>query len=88
MPPAVPGTADRLHRGLVRLPELWDTPPDREMLFSLDVLLALRPGRLLRVTLQTPYKLCFLTQRADGWIDYFAVMPVPVGHESHISQLL
>ena len=74
--------------GLVCLPELRDTPPDREMLFSLDVLLALRPGRLLRVSLQPPYKLCFLVQRADGWIDYFAVMPVPVGHESRISQLL
>ena len=74
--------------GLVCLPELRDAPPDREMLLALDVLLALHPGRLLRVSLQPPYKLCFLVQRADGWIDYFAVMPVPVGHESRISQLL
>lgn len=74
--------------GLICLPELRNRPPDPEMLLSLDVLLALRPGRLLRVSLQPPYKLCFLVQRADGWIDYFAVMPVPVGHEGRISQLL
>lgn len=67
--------------GLVCLPELRDTPPDREMLLALDVLLALHPDRLLRVSLQPPYKLCFLVQWADGWIDYFAVMPVPLGHE-------
>ena len=73
---------------LVCLPELRDTPPDWEMLLALDILLALHPGRLLRVSLQPPYRLCFLTQRADGWIDYFAVMPVPVGHEGRISQLL
>ena len=76
------------HEGLICLPELRSTPPDREMLLALDILLALRPGRLLRVSLQPPYRLCFLTQRADGWIDYFAVMPVSVGHESRISQLL
>lgn len=74
--------------GLVCLPELKDAPPDREMLLALDILLALRPGRLLRVSIQPPYKLCFLVQRADGWIDYFAVMPVPAGHEGRISQLL
>lgn len=73
---------------MLSLPELRSTPPDREMLLALDILLALRPGRLLRVSLQPPYRLCFLTQRADGWIDYFAVMPVSVGHESRISQLL
>ena len=58
------------HEGLICLPELRSTPPDREMLLALDILLALRPGRLLRVSLQPPYRLCFLTQRADGWIDY------------------
>ena len=74
--------------GLICLPELRNMPPDREMLLALDVLLALHPERLLRVSIQRPYKLCFLLQRADGWIDYFAVMPVPIGHEGRISQLL
>lgn len=74
--------------GLICLPELRNTSPDPEILLSLDILLALQPGQLLRVSLQPPYKLCFLVQRADGWIDYFAVMPVPAGHEGRISQLL
>ena len=74
--------------GLVCLPALRATPPDREMLLALDVLLALHPDRLLRLSLQPPYKLCFLVQRADGWVDDSAGMPVPVGHEGRSSQLL
>ena len=74
--------------GLICLPELRGMSPDPEMLLSLDILLALQPGRLLQVSRQPPYKLCFLVQRADGWIDYFAVMPVLPGHEGRLSLLL
>ena len=73
---------------LVCLPELWSSAPDRERLFALDILLALSPAKLLQVSVQPPYKLCFLLERADGRVDYFAVMPVPVGHEERVCQLL
>ena len=100
---ALENTAARLERGAVELRAICERsmPPvstigqkptlpslDIAGQMALDVLLALHPDRLLRVSLQPPYKLCFLVQRADGWIDYFAVMPVPVGHEGRISQLL
>lgn len=73
---------------LISLPELRCERPDRETLLSLDILLALKPVRLLQISTQPPYKLCFLLQRADSWIDYFAVMPVEPGHEARICQLL
>ncbi len=73
---------------LVSLPELRDTAPNRETLLAVDILLALAPAKLLQISIQPPYRLCFLLQRADGWIDYFAVMPVQPGHEARISQLL
>lgn len=74
--------------GLISLPELRCETPDRERLLALDVLLALKPEKVLQLSIQEPYKLCFLLQRADGWIDYFAVMPVQSGHEARICQLL
>lgn len=74
--------------GLISLPELRCDIPDRETLLSLDILLALKPEKLLKISVQPPYKLCFLLQRADGWIDCFAVMPVEPGHETRICQLL
>lgn len=73
---------------MVCLPELRDRTPDRERLLALDVLLALKPARLLQVSVQPPYPLCFLLQRADGRIDHFAVMPAPMGHEGRVCQLL
>ncbi len=73
---------------MVCLPGVRNQPPDRERLLALDVLLALKPARLLQVSAQQPYPLCFLLQRPDGWIGHFAVMPVPMGHEGRISQLL
>lgn len=82
------GLLARSEGGLICLPELQHESPDGEILLSLDTLLALRPERLLQVSVQPPYKLCFLLQRSDGWIDYFAVMPVAEGHETRISQLL
>ncbi|MCM1233107.1 MAG: hypothetical protein NC489_23550 [Ruminococcus flavefaciens] len=74
--------------GLVCLPELLRHAPDRERLLSLDILIALKPERLLQISLCQPYSLCFLLQRADGWIDHFAVIPAPAGQEARISQLL
>ena len=82
------GLLARSGDGFICLPDLLRDKPDGEILLSLDVLLALRPERLLQVSIQPPYKLCFLLQRSDGWIDYFAVMPVRAGHEGRISQLL
>lgn len=82
------GLLSRSSEGMVCLPELWDSAPDRERLFALDILLALAPARLLQVSAQSPYKLCFLLERADGQVDYFAVMPVPLGHEGRVCQLL
>ncbi len=82
------GLLARSGEGLICLPELRNDTADREMLLALDALLALAPERLLQVSAQPPYKLCFLLQRADGWIDYFAVAPVYAGHEERISQLL
>ena len=82
------GLLSRSSEGMVCLPELWDSAPDRERLFALDILLALAPARLLQVSAQPPYKLCFLLERADGQVDYFAVMPVPLGHEGRVCQLL
>ena len=54
----------------------------------LDILLALAPAKLLQVSAPRPYALCFLLERQDGWLDHFAVMPVPMGHEARVSQLL
>ena len=82
------GLLARSGDGCICLPDLLRDRPDSEILLSLDVLLALRPERLLQVSARQPYKLCFLLQRSDGWIDYFAVMPVQPGHEGRISQLL
>lgn len=82
------GLLARSAEGLVCLPELRNTAPDRERLLALDILLALSPARLHQVAVQPPYKLCFLLQRADGRADYFAVMPVSAGHEERISQLI
>lgn len=82
------GLLTRSDEGIICLPELRCRAPDRERLLSLDVLLALKPERLLQISLCPPYSLCFLLQRADGWIDHFAVMPVPAGQEVRISQLL
>lgn len=82
------GLLARAGEGLICLPELWGGPPDREKLLSLDILLALAPERLLQVSVQPPYPLCFLLQRAGGRMDYFAVMPVRAGQEARISQLL
>lgn len=82
------GLLSRSSEGLVCLPELRDSAPDRERLFALDILLALSPAKLLQVSVQPPYKLCFLLERADGWADHFAVMPVPAGHEERVCQLL
>ena len=82
------GLLARSGDGCICLPDLLRDRPDSEILLSLDVLLALRPERLLKVSARQPYKLCFLLQRSDGWIDYFAVMPVRAGHEGRISQLL
>lgn len=82
------GLLARSGDGCICLPDLLRDSPDSEILLSLDVLLALRPERLLQVSARQPYKLCFLLQRSDGWIDYFAVMPVQPGHEGRISQLL
>lgn len=82
------GLLSRSSEGMVCLPELWDSAPDRERLFALDILLALAPAKLLQVSAQPPYKLCFLLERADGQVDYFAVMPVPLGHEGRVCQLL
>ena len=45
-------------------------------------------SKLLQVSVQPPYKLCFLLERADGWVDHFAVMPVHPGHEVRVCQLL
>lgn len=82
------GLLARSEDGLVCLPELRNGTPDRDMLLALDILLALAPACLLQVSVQPPYQLCFLVQRSDGWIDHFAVVQVPMGHESRISQLL
>lgn len=82
------GLLSRSSEGLICLPEFRDSAPDRERLFALDILLALAPAKLLQVSVQPPYKLCFLLERADGWVDHFAVMPVHLGHEVRVCQLL
>ena len=82
------GLLARSAEGLICLPELRDSTPDRERLFALDILLALSPAKLLQVSVQPPYKLCFLLERANRWVDHFAVMPVPLGHERQVCQLL
>lgn len=82
------GLLARSGEGLICLPELRGGPPDRERLLALDILLALAPERLLQVSAQPPYPLCFLLQRAGGRVDAFAVMPVRAGHEVRVSQLL
>ena len=55
---------------------------------AMTALLALAPAKLLQVSAPRPYALCFLLERQDGWLDHFAVMPIPVGHEARVSQLL
>ena len=80
------GLLSRSSEGLVCLPEFWNSAPDRERLFALDILLALAPAKLLQVSVQPPYQLCFLLERADGRVDHFAVMPVPVGPLERIEQ--
>lgn len=82
------GRLVRLSGGMVALPELRERSPDAERLLALDILLALTPARVLRVSAPKPYALCFALERQDGWLDHFAVMPIPVGHEARISQLL
>ncbi len=82
------GLLARPDAGLVCLPELRGEAPDLDMLLALDILLALAPAKLLQVSDRPPYKLRFLLQRTDGHIDPFAVMPVPLGHEGRVSQLL
>lgn len=82
------GLLAQSYESVVCLPERRNETPNRETLLALDLLLALKPARLLQVSVQRPYPLCFLLQRPDGWIDHFAVMPVPMGHEGRISQLL
>ena len=61
------GLLSRSSEGLICLPELRNSAPDRERLFALDILMALTPAKLLQVSVQPPYKLCFLLERADGW---------------------
>lgn len=82
------GLLSRSGDGLVCLPELRNDAPDRERLFAVDILLALSPAKLLQVSVRPPYALCFLLERAGGHVDPFAVMPVPLGHEERVSQLL
>lgn len=82
------GLLTKAGEDVICLPKLRNEPPNRERLLALDVLLALRPAQLLQVSVQPPYPLSFLVQRADGWADFFAVMPVPMGQEAQISQLL
>ena len=60
------GLLARSRDGCICLPELLRDRPDSEILLSLNVLLALRPERLLQVSARQPYKLCFLLQRSDG----------------------
>ena len=82
------GRLVRLPVGMIAIPELRERSPDGERLLALDILLALAPARVLRVSAPRPYALCFALERQDGWLDHFAVAPVPVGHEAQVSQLL
>lgn len=82
------GLLARPTEDLVCLPELRGNEPDGERLFAVDILLALRPSKLLQAWVQPPYTLCFLLERAGGHVDIFAVMPVPMGQESRVCQLL
>lgn len=82
------GVLTKAGEDMVCLPGVRNEIPNRERLLALDVLLALKPAHLLQVSVRQPYPLCFLIQRPDGWIDHFAVTPVPMGHEGRISQLL
>lgn len=82
------GQLVRSDDGLVCLPELRSSAPNRDTLLALDIMLALTPAQVFQVRIQPPYTLCFTLQRADGRLDRFVVMPVPMGHEGRISQLL
>ena len=82
------GRLVRLPDGTLALLELREGLPDAARLLALDILLALAPAKLLQVSAPRPYALCFLLERQDGWLDHFAVMPIPVGHEARVSQLL
>lgn len=74
---------------LVCLPEYRETEPDKDMLWALDILLALASGPPLQITgRKPPYKLCFLLAREDGRLDSFAVMPVEPGREQITCVLL
>lgn len=82
------GLLTKAGEDMVCMPGVRNELPNRERFLALDVLLALKPERLLQVSVRPPYPLCFLLQRADGRIDHFATMPVPMGHEGRISRLL
>lgn len=74
---------------IIRLAERRSAPPCGNVLLGLDILLALQPKRLLQLSAsREPYPLCFLIQRKDEWIDHFALLPVPPGRESYVSQIL
>ena len=71
---------------LVCLPELRGIPPDPGKLLAVDVLLALKPRRLLQLSVRSGCDLCFLIQRGEqeSWVDLFAVLSVPTGKEAAI----
>ena len=59
------GLLARSGDGCICLPDLLRDRPDSEILLSLDVLLALRPERLLQVSARQPYKLCLRCQNME-----------------------
>ena len=76
------GELTPLGEDFVCLPEYRETQPDGDMLWALDILLALASGPPLQITgRKPPYKLCFLLAREDGRLAPFAVMPVEPGRE-------
>ena len=83
------GELTPLGEDFVCLPEYRETHPDSDMLWALDILLALASGPPLQITgRKPPYKLCFLLAREDGRFDPFAVIPVEPGREQLTCVLL
>lgn len=74
---------------LICLAEFRGQEADPEMLYALDVLLALAVSPPLQLTSRRPpYKLCFLLERENGKINSFAILPVESGREQLVSILL
>lgn len=75
--------------GLVRLPDSHPSRRDEGVLLALDALIALAPKALLQISGgEGLYPLRFALERADGWVDSFAFVPVPLGQEARVAALV